>query len=176
MIYFNGIESIIESTYLRESLGENIKESGIFVNPENITYLTGKSVVITNPQYPFSAIKVLLKHRNIVISRVALEEEEGEEGIIYNPYIVRPEWGMIWNGEVIREQVNTTGELSDHVSYSPESLTCYFPKLLKTTIPLVDGRGNLTGIGWALHQVGLKISPMSAFQDLDVLKTKKMQI
>lgn len=175
MIYFNGIESIIESTYLREPLGENIKESGIFVNPENITYLTGKSVIITNPLYPVTAIQILLKHRNTVISRVALDIG-GEDKIIYNPYIVRPEWGMIWNGEVIREQINTTGELSDHVTFSPEYLTCYFPKLLKTTIPLIDERGNLTGIGWALHQVGLEISPMSAFQDLDVLKTKKMQI
>lgn len=174
MIYFNGLDSIIESTYLREPLGENIKESGIFVNPTNITYLTGKSVVITDPSYSLSAISTLLKHRNTVISRVALEGNI--EGVIHNPYIIRPEWGMIWNGEVIEEQVNDQGEILEHVTFSPESMTCYFPKLLKTSIPVIDGRGNLTGIGWALHQVGLEISPLSAFQDLDVLKTMKMQI
>lgn len=175
MIYFNGLCSIIESTYLREQVGDGIKDSTIFVNPENITYLAGKTVIITDPSYPFSALSTLLKHRNIVISRVALEEGTGE-GIIYNPYIIRPEWGMMWNGEVIDKQVNTFEEILDHITYSSETLTCYFPKLLKTSIPLTDGRGNLTGIGWALHQVGLEISPLSAFQDLDVVKTKKMQL
>lgn len=174
MIYFSGVDSIIECAYLRDIPGDNIKESGIFINPTNITYLAGKTVVVTSPSYPLSAISTLLQHRNTVVSRVALGVEE--EGIIYNPYITRPEWGMMWNGEVIEEEIIELQQILDHCSFSPSSMTCYFPKISNTTLPLMDSRGNLTELGYALHQIGQNVDPELAFQDLDVLKTKKMQI
>lgn len=173
MIYFNGVDSIIECAYLRDIPSENIKESGIFVNPTSITYLTGKTVVITSPSYPLSAISLLLQHRNSVVSRVALENMDG---VILNPYICRPEWGMMWNGEIIKENIDNIEDILDHCSFSTEDMICYFPKILSTSIPLLDDLGNLTGLGYALHQVGQCIDPKLVFQDLDVLKTKKIQI
>lgn len=173
MIYFSGVDSIIESAYLRESIGENIRESNIFVNPTSITYLTGKTVVVNSPSYPLSAVSLLLSHRNIVVSRVALENMEG---IIYNPYIIRPEWGLIWNGEVIKEEVRTIEQILDHCSFDSSSCILYFPKLTSTLLPLTDNRENLTALGYALHQVGQNIDLSHAFQDLDLLKTKKMQL
>lgn len=173
MIYFNGVSSIIESAYLRDLPGDNIKESGIFVNPGSITYLTGKTVVVTTPSYPTASVSLLLQHRNIVVSRVMLENMDG---VILNPYISRPEWGLMWNGSEVEKEINSIDELLDNCSFSPETLTCYFPKVLNTTLPLMDRLGNLTGLGYALHQVGQMIDPELAFQDLDVLKTKKMQI
>ena len=173
MIYFSGVDSIIESAYLREGVVESLRDSNIFVNPTSITYLTGKTVVVSSPSYPLSAISLLLSHRNIVVSRVALENMEG---IIYNPYIIRPEWGLMWNGEVVKEEITRMEQILDHCSFDSSTLTLYFPKLTSTSLPLMDNRENLTALGYALHQVGQNIDLNHAFQDLDLLKTKKMQL
>ena len=42
------------------------------------------------------------------------------------------------------------------------------------SVATVDEFGNVTGLGWALHQVGINLCPK--FKDMDILKTKKLKI
>ena len=46
MIYLDGLDSIIECVYLDESINDKNNLCDIFVNPENIKYLTGKVIII----------------------------------------------------------------------------------------------------------------------------------
>jgi hypothetical protein len=70
MIFLNGIESIIESTYLNETISTKISSCNIFVNPKNIKFLARKTVIINIVDYPEECIQQLLNNECKVISRV----------------------------------------------------------------------------------------------------------
>lgn len=171
MIYFSGIDSLVECSYLGEGIGDSMRTCDIFVNPHNITYLAKKTVIVTSPSYPLSNIELLLKHGNKVVSRIAIDLE----GIVYNPYIIRPQWSIMWSGEIL-EKVKNTEDLLEDCVYSQKTNLLLFPKIKESLIPLKDKKGNLSWIGWALHQVGQNIENNSPFLDLELLKTKKMQL
>ena len=46
MIYLEGLESIVECIYLNDELDNKISSCDVFVNPESIKYLTGKTIII----------------------------------------------------------------------------------------------------------------------------------
>ena len=51
--------------------------------------------------------------------------------------------------------------------------TLYFPKLDPSCYDVMDAGGNLTALGWALHQVGVKVRDGLNFPHLDLIKLGK---
>ena len=51
MIYLEGLESIAESIYLDENLDNRAGNCNIFVNPDNIGYIVGKTIIINKLGY-----------------------------------------------------------------------------------------------------------------------------
>ena len=71
MIHYTGIESIIESIYLEESIEFKAGRSNIEVNPTGgMDYIVGKTVILSNLSYTEEFIENLVKNRNKVYSRV----------------------------------------------------------------------------------------------------------
>ena len=54
----------------------------------------------------------------------------------------------------------------------------YFPKIYEITSEnrVMDDYGNLSCLGWVLHQVGMNLDKNTRFFDLDVIKTKKKEV
>ena len=169
MIYFSGLSSIIESIYLGDRLGTKIGECDVFVNPKNPKYLVGKLVIINSTDYPQDQIPRLIENENKVVSRIKIEEE----GILFQPYIIRVDLGIMYNGRNLEELVTEDRILQEFCSF-PES-TLLFPKLNPSLYPVTDSEGNLTGLGWALHQVGVKVRDGLEFQNLDIVKLGKLK-
>lgn len=189
MIYFSGLDSIIESLYLDEILDDKVSSCNIFVNPENVSYLTGKIIIINNIDYPLPSIKTLINNRNKIISRINLINKDSfvESNIKINPYVIRPVFNIMWGGDDIEvEQEEVLNGISDSVfdrilegcNYVPEKRKLFFPKLHGSGIKRisVDEDGNLTSIGYSLQQVGVNITYNTPFIDMDVLKTKKLNL
>ena len=169
MVYFNGLESIIESIYLEDRLGNKIGDCNVFINPENTKYLVGKSVIINSLTYPVEHITELLDNGCKVVSRIKVDRRD----IIFQPYIIRISLGIMYNGRIVTGKVDLEDILRDFCSF-PES-TLYFPKLDPLCYNVMDKQGNLSGIGWALHQVGVRIRDGLDFQDLDIIKLGKIK-
>ena len=172
MIYLNSLEAIIESVYLEDSLSGKIGECNVFVNPDNIKYITSKTIIISIPDYDTEKIKELLGNGCKIISRVYYDMPEIE----ISPYILRVNFGMMWNGKVIKESYQGSRNLIDtnSVEYDSESETLYFPQIYNPAIVATDRWDNLTSMGWALQQVGVNVKTDTPFINLDILKTGKM--
>ena len=172
MILFEGLESIVESVYLSESLCDKTGSPGtVFVNPENTKYIIGRTVIINTTDYPQDSIKNLLNNNCKVISRV----NTGVPGAEVHPYITRLNFYVMWNGRIL----NDLSELNwdDGVcNFSLKDYILYFPKIkVKESDPaIMDAEGNLTFLGWVLHQVGVNLDSRTPFVNLDVIKTKKV--
>ena len=186
MVYVNGLGSIIESLYLSDNLSNRTKDCNIFVNPD-FTYLRN-IVIINEADYPIDKVKVLLKNGCNVISRINLDVE----GVKFYPYIMKINTGIMWNGRTVDfEDVMYGCESRTSFKFGEELLDCdsgysnyglddnvlYFPKIKNIPEELVkDKDGNLTSIGWALHQVGDNVDTETVFKDLDTIKTGKLFI
>lgn len=177
MVYFSGLSSIIESIYLDENLNDKIGSSKIFINPKNISYLTGKVIIINELNYPEKNIETLIKNNCKIISRIKLDNSPNIE---FQPYILRVCFGIRWNGitielpEETKEMIDT---ILDNCSYMSDKKILLFPKLVGDNVNKIatDDSENLTGIGWALQQSGINICKTETpFIDLDIIKTKKM--
>lgn len=189
MIYFSGLDSIIESLYLDERLGDKLGSCKIFINPVNISYLTGKVIIINKLRYPQTYVAELINNGNKVISRVFTDNNK----VDFEPYILRPIFNLVWGGdevmvteEDIREIENNnndklTEKLLDRIlescSYISDRNKLFFPKLIGKGVKKIatDDKGNLTAIGYSLQQVGVNIIKADTpFLDMDILKTKKL--
>lgn len=171
MVYFNGLDSIIESIYLEDKLGSRVGECNVFVNPDNIKYLVGKVCIINSLSYPIESIESLIDNGNKVISRIWLG---GLADVIFQPYIIRISLGIMYNGRNIKGKVDPEVILQDYCSF-PDSVL-YFPKIDPSCYDVQDSKGNLTSLGWASHQVGVRINENLAFQDLDIIKLGKLKL
>lgn len=177
MIYFEGLDSIIECVYLNETLGDKIGSCNIFVNPENIKYLSGRTVIINDYNYPQENIKQLLDNKCKVISRIFTDIDE----VDVQPYITRINFYIMWNGRILNEledlEKDETWDQGD-CSFSLENYILYFPKIkiIKDDPRIKDSFGNLSALGWALHQVGVNLDEKTPFNNLDLLKTKKINL
>lgn len=181
MIYFNdgNLCSIVEVIYLEEEFDLSVS-SNIHINPENPTYLIGKTIIINTPLYSPDKIRVLRENRCKIISRVIIPEVE-DDSIEILPYILRPCFDVSWNGKEINiGNWNSFLEREeDEWSFSTSEYKLYFPKILKggdIQEPYTDEGGNLSWLGWLLQQVGQNIRTDTVFLDLDLLKTKKMDL
>ena len=177
MIYFSGLDSVIESIYLGEDLGNKVGECDIFVNPERVSYIADRVVIISSPSYPESSIETLLINGNKVISRVRVNKnseitDETTRSVLFQPYIMRVSGNIIFSGLVVPYSDSL---LRDYCTYDPDLCSLYFPKLSGKMPDLMDDLGNLSYLGWALHQVGQNTGE-SCFKDLDIVKLKKIMI
>lgn len=174
----NGIDSFLEATYLGIPVSARGDERFIYVNPSAYHYLHGNIVIISNPEYPKENIEWLLKEGIRVIFRNANEFSEPD------PYILRIEFGVMWNGDVLEcpEGLSFT-EILEFLKKSCEvepvdtgiPMRVFLPKIYG--IPkdyLLDSSGNLTILGWSMHQVGINVSKSLKYQDLDLYKTGKI--
>lgn len=170
MIFLNGIESIIESTYLNETISTKIGSCNIFVNPKNIKFLARKTVIINIVDYPEENILQLLNNECKVISRI----KYNIEGIDFEPYILKINSSVFWNGDIIEQPEELNDILEDDLcSYDMDRNILRFPKL--TNIKNIkDEENNLSCIGWTLQQVGINIVLDTPFINLDIIKTGKV--
>lgn len=172
MIYFEGLDTVIESIYLDDELGNKIGECSVFINPDNTKYLIGKTVIINSPIYPEAKIYELLENGNKVISRL----ECSIENVIFQPYILRISEKIQYSGkEVYDAEFNSKEILQNYCTIDPDTGTLYFPKLYNLPQYLLhDTSGNLTGLGWACQEVGINIKEDTVFKNMDILKLKKL--
>ena len=170
MIYLEGLESVIESVYLNDPVSDKVGECKVLVNPENIKYLTGRTIILTgNKPYPEEKITKLLDNGCKIISRVYTENPNIE----VQPYILRLCFDIMWNGRVINSCLDVPDLFnSEEILY--KSGVLYFPKIYDPRILVQDNYGNLNCIGWALQQVGINIKKDTPFTNLDILKTGKI--
>ena len=170
MIYLEGVESIIESVYLNDNLSDRVGECKVLVNPQNIKYLTGRTVIITgNKDYSEEKISKLVENGCKVISRVFIDNPLVE----VQPYILRLCFNIMWNGRSINNCLSIS-DLLDSGDISFNSGILYFPKIYDPTLQVKDEYGNLNCLGWALQQVGVNINEDTPFVNLDILKTGKI--
>ena len=170
MIYFNGLESIIESAYLEDRLGNKVGECNVFVNPGNTKYLVGKLVIINSVTYSEERIAELIENGCKIVSRIKREQSKN---IIFQPYILRVCPGIMFNGRNIKEKIEVDSILQDYCDY--EDSVLYFPKLVPEFYDVTDLEQNMTGLGWALYQVGVSVREGdTVFKNLDIIKLGKL--
>ena len=165
MIYLSGLDSIIESIYLSDLISTQIGKAQIFVNPnQRLKYLT-------------DYINQLVDGGNKVISRVYFNTDKVE----IQPYIIRINDKIRFNGrEIAEDSIEKIDDilLKGYGEYDEKEKRLYFPKIKimdKETEPYMDQYNNLTGLGWALHQVGVNMKE-GPLVNLDLLKLKKVII
>ncbi len=173
MIYFSGLDSIIESIYLSDDLDNKIGSCDVFINPQNVKYLTGKTIILSMCDYPDSKIDILSSNGCHIISRIYSPREDIE----VQPYILRLNFNIMWCGKIINK---LEGELDsvldkDNCKYDIADRVLYFPKIYDTGIyRITDEYHNLTALGWALQQVGINIKQTTVFENIDIIKTGKV--
>ena len=169
MIFLNGIESIIEATYLDETISTRIGSCNIFVNPKNIKFLARKTVIINIVDYPEEYIQQLLNNECKVISRVKYDIK----GVDFEPYILKINSNVFWNGDNIEQPEELNDILEDDLcSYDMDKNILRFPKL--SNIKDTKKDENLSCIGWTSQQVGINIMKDTPFINLDIIKTGKV--
>lgn len=165
MVLLTGLDSVIESLYLKERLTNQSKSGNILINPVNVTYTTGKTIVINHKYYPLDWIKQLVKNRNKVITRLNFNIP----GSIFDPYILRINDNILSSGEY----VDLIGEgFYQEVEYKFDGTKLYYP------IPrsFYDHHlgDSLTALGYLSFQLGCDISDVcdSLYKNLNVIKLK----
>lgn len=179
MIYFSGVDSIIECEYLSENLSNRVAACNIFVNPDNVKFLIGKIVIINSLEYDYNRyLPILLDNNCKIISRI--EIPDFHDSISFEPYILKICSDIVWNGKVAGEaEYSTLNSILDEelCDFDVSSYLLYFPKIdisEKEKVRVSDDSGNLTGFGWVLQQVGVNIKKDTPFVNLDILKSGKI--
>lgn len=179
MIFADSLEALLESIYLEDRITTMRSGNPIYVNPgEKNDYIVGKTIVLTK-EYGKDIIGNLRSNMNTIISRVFYP------GTIYSPYITRVNFKIQWNGLTVdypssvsdpfkwmkEEELTTVRVTDDIVDYIG------FPKIIGIGENLLyDSEKNITLLGWALHQVGINVDKKSKYQDLDIIKTRKIVV
>lgn len=172
----NTLCCIAEGIYLGEKFSDRYGNSDIIINPSNVKYITGKIIIINRSDYPKELYDILKSNGgNNIISRVKLDYIDLSE---LDPYQIQVEFRVMWNGvyvDVADLNISEiTQKLEDCIIFNSDKGELYFPKLLNIRKELLkDEEGNITSLGWLMHQVGINVTN-SVFQDLDVLKMKKL--
>lgn len=178
MISISGkLPAIVECIYLKDELRVTDGTSDIIVNPQKLKYLTGKTVIINTIDYPLENINQLISNNCKIISRINLNDDR----IIFQPYIMRICYDVMWNGDILDKyppEVSVDSILSGESDFCRLKLPDYklfFPKIKKVNWDYCkDSYGNITWLGWILHQVGVNVKDDTEFKDLDVVKTGKI--
>lgn len=179
MIYFSGVDSIIECEYLSENLSNKVAGCNIFVNPDNVKFLIGKIVIINSAEYDYGKyVPTLLDNNCKIISRIELSDFK--EYISFEPYILKICPDVLWNGKLADDsEYSSLNSILDEelCDFDLSSYLLYFPKVdisKKEKVKTTDKNGNLTGFGWVLQQVGVNIKTDTVFTNLDLIKSGKI--
>ena len=177
MIYFNDKAShLVEAVYLGENVSDRAGDGCTrFVNPPNVKYIVGKTVIISSPNYPAEKINELLDNNCKVLERYC------NVGQNLSRYILRICPELHWNGDeldgssCVTEDDIETLLLDNYYASIKNKVHLYFPKIYGVHDELLrDSLGGLSWLGWALFQVGINTDPTSPIKDLDLLKTRKI--
>lgn len=164
MVMMTGLDSVIESLYLKEELSSKMKNCNIVVNPVS-SFIANKVVIINSKYYPSEYIEDLLSNRNTVISRINLHDSR----VILDPYELRI-------NDKIRVLNNTTKvvneSLYEKIPHVFDGGVLYYPKP-RAYYDYMSGK-NLTVLGYLLYQLGCKMddAPSSRYMDLDIAKLR----
>lgn len=169
MIIGADLGSLTESAYLGIPYTDNYRKYTIAVNPEQPTYIVGKTIIINKFDYPHEKINLLVKNGNSVISRIYIPEFPE---VRFDPYIPRLNTKIVWNGETIE----TLGErevdnFESRSYYSYDSDILFFPKV-KNYRDKPGLKGEYNYIGYLLYQTGLNLYE-TEFNNLDIVKCMK---
>lgn len=159
-----GLDSVIESLYLKEELSSKLKDCNIVVNPVS-SFVARKVVVINSKYYPSQYIDELISNHNTIISRVNLYDPR----VILDPYELRINDHIRPLGSTVKVVNEYLYDKEDHVFTDG---VLYYPKPL-SYYDYMSGR-NLTVLGYLLYQLGCKMedAPESRYKDLDVAKLR----
>jgi hypothetical protein len=166
MILITGLDSIIESLYLKDDLTSNSKKANILVNPVG-SYVIGKTIIINLKGYSSSRITELLDNKNTVICRFDTDDDR----VIVDPYELRMNESIMPLGMKINLINEEIYDKVNHI-YDSDNRILYYPKPIKCMDYHVDGK--LTLLGYLAYQLGYSIDDVSdtKFNHLDVIKMK----
>lgn len=165
MVLMTGLDSIIESLYLKEELTSKQKLGNIIVNPVNTTYLINKTIIINHKYYPSSYIDELIDNRNIIISRFDINDDR----VIVDPYELR----INDNIQVLGNEIEVVNEdMYENINHVFDGKVLYYPKPKRYFEYYFNG--DLTVLGYLIYQLGCDVSSISKseFLNLDIIKTK----
>lgn len=187
MIFKDSFEAIVEALYLEETLGKEVGKTDIKVNPRNnrleIDYTFNKTIILTDQYVEQGAIESLLKNNNKVLSRI--QKYSSIPGVLFQPYITYVNFKVMWSGETLEcpEEIKNNSRrifewIGDYDSFEcdpDKTIELYFPKILGIgEEALYDSSKNITSLGWLMHQIGINTDLKTRFNDLDLVKTKKI--
>lgn len=162
MVLMTGLDSVIESLYLREDLSTKIKDSDIVVNPMS-TYIAKKVVIINKKYYPSTYIDELLSNDNTLVSRFPTYDSR----IHFDPYELRMNDSIRCLGSNIDL---VTENLYEEINHLFDNGILYYPK------PLIFydymNNGYLTVLGYLLYQLGCKLEVSTRYTELDIIKSR----
>lgn len=166
MILMTGLDSVIESLYLKEKLTCSSNASNILVNPVS-SYIIGKTVIITLGGYPLDYVSELIDNKNKVICRFDI----GIDKVIVDPYDLRINECIIPLGKKVNILNEEIYDKVDHI-FDCEEGKLYYPKPIKCLDYQVNGK--LTSLGYLAYQLGYPINDIidTKFKNLDVIKLK----
>lgn len=165
MILLTGLDSVIESLYLEEELTDKNRDTNILVNPVDVTYKFGKTVIINHKYYQTDKLLKLVRNKNKVYSRV----DYGIDGVKYCPYNHRINFNIIPSGEV----VNLVNEYNYHeVDHYYKNGILYYPTP-RIYYDYYVGK-DMTALGYLLVQLGCDVSEVndSMTMNYDVIKLR----
>lgn len=168
MILFSGVDSILESIYTGIPLTDRMANATVLVNPDTITYLSKKIVILTKNYDPKKA-EILVKNENTVVSRIT---QESMKGITFDPYIPKLFENIIWNGDYVRLITPETYDNCIEFTYNSVTNILSYPKPIEYFGEVQDN-GEINSMGYILYQLGENIFPDTIFTDLDIVKQGK---
>lgn len=169
MILNDSLDAVIEAVYLKEPLTGQTGKANIQVNPSGrISYIAGKTIIISKLDYPEDLINELIDNGNTLIFRVPnkLAKE-------IHPYILRVDFNAMWNGQII-DEIEHLGDSISLVLDDNGIPEIFVPKVNNPDYKMLLKDNVLTSIGWLLQQIGQNVITETKFVNLDILKTKKV--
>lgn len=170
------ISRLIELVYLQDRFSDSIAKSNILINPDKADYIYGKLIIFNlQERINHDLVSTLLSHGCKIISRIPVN---GEPDINYQPYILRVDKNVMWNGEILDRteydndtHENILGILGKTEKYKLDLVhgqnIFYSPKIL---INKNEDHNYIDVLDWLLIQTGLG---EKEYSDFDLVKSGK---
>ncbi len=170
------ISRLIELVYLQDRFSDSIAKSNILINPDKADYIYGKLIIFNlQERINHDLVSTLLSHGCKIISRIPVN---GEPDINYQPYILRVDRNVMWNGEIL--------DRTEYDNDTHENILGILGKTEKYKLDLVHGRNifysskilinknedhnYIDVLDWLLIQTGLG---EKEYSDFDLVKSGK---
>ena len=170
------ISRLIELVYLQDRFSDSIAKSNILINPDKADYIYGKLIIFNlQERINHNLVSTLLSHGCKIISRIPVN---GEPDINYQPYILRVDKNVMWNGEIL--------DRTEYDNDTHENILGILGKTEKYKLDLVHGQNifysskilinknedhnYIDVLDWLLIQTGLG---EKEYSDFDLVKSGK---